>query len=132
MLLAGALGFQPIVFDIETRFSFKWKRVTRPQYHLALFILLGLYKGRRKEAILSLRWSKIDLVREKIDFRREHTAETKKKRGFCRLPTRLKPHLVRAKGEGSNIGLVIQWESSAIENIKTVLNNAVRRVYLKG
>ncbi len=132
MLVAGALGFQPIVFDIETRMPSKWKRVTRPQYHLALFILFGLYTGRRKEAILSLRWSKVDLVRGKIDFRRDRTAETKKKRGFCSLPTRLKPHLVRAKGEGLNIGHVIQWEGAAIENIKTAFNNAVRRVYLKG
>ena len=115
ILIAGALGFQPVAYDIRTRLPLKWKRVTRPQYHLALFILLGLYTGRRKEAILSLRWPKVDLVRDRIDFRRERRAETKKKRGFCTLPARLKPHLVRAKGEGPNIGPVIQWEGAAIE-----------------
>ena len=131
ILIAGALWFQPIVYDIRTRLPSKWKRVTRPQYHLALFILLGLYTGRRNEAILSLRWPKIDLVRDRIDFRRERTGETKKKRGFCTLPARLKPHLVRTKGDGLNIGPVIQWEGAAIEDIKTTFKNAVRRVYLK-
>jgi integrase len=91
MLVAGALGFQPTVLDIQSRLPIKWKRVTRPQYHLALFILIGLYTGRRKEAILSLRWPKVDLVRGKIDFRRDQTTETKKKRGRCALPHRLRP-----------------------------------------
>jgi integrase len=132
MLIAGALGFQPTVFDIETRFPLNWKRITRPQYHLPLFILLGLYTGRRKEAILSLRWSKVDLVRGKVDFRREGTPETKKKRGRCALPARLRPHLIRAKGDAPNIGHVIQWEGAAIDEIKTSFKNAVRRVYLTG
>lgn len=130
MLVAGALGFQPVVMDVNSRLPSKWKRVSRPQYHLALFILLGLYTGRRKEAILSLRWSKVDLVRGRIDFRRDNTLETKKKRGFCTLPARLKPHLVRAKGEGPNIGHVIQWEGAGIDDIKTAFNNAAKRAYL--
>jgi integrase len=132
ILIAGALGFQPTVIDIKTRLPVKWKRITRPQYHLALFILLCIYTGRRKEAILSLRWSKVDIVRGKIDFRRDGTAETKKKRGRCALPARLRPHLIRAKGEAPNIGHVIRWEGAAIDEIKTSFNNAVRRVYLKG
>jgi integrase len=132
MLVAAALGFQPVAYDIENRLPMKWRRVCRPQYHLCLFILIGLYTGRRKEAILSLRWPKIDLARGKIDFRRDGTPETKKKRGLCAIPTRLKPHLVRARGTGHNIGHVIQWEGNAIDEIKTAFNNAVRRVYLKG
>ncbi len=69
-LAAAALGFQPVACDIENQLPMKWKRVSRPQYHLCPFILIGLYTGRRKEAILSLRWPKIDLARGKIDFRR--------------------------------------------------------------
>ena len=53
ILVAAALGFQPMAYDIENRMPMKWKRVSRPQYHLCLFILIGLYTGRRKEAILS-------------------------------------------------------------------------------
>src|SRR5262245_56456757 len=37
--------------------------------YLPLFILIGLYTGRRKEAICSLRWPQVDLVNRLIDFR---------------------------------------------------------------
>jgi hypothetical protein len=36
--------------------------------HLPLFILVGLYGGARKEAILSLRWLQVDLDAGRIDF----------------------------------------------------------------
>jgi integrase len=130
VLVAAALGFQPIAYEIETHLPMKWKRVCCPQYDLCLFILIGLYTGRRKEAILSLRWPKIDLVHGKIDFRRDGTPETKKKRGLCTIPIRLKPHLVRARGTGHNIGHVMLWEGDAVGDIKTAFNNAVRRAYL--
>lgn len=130
MLLAAALGFQPTAFDIERRVPLSWKRVAPAQYHLCLFIHLGLYTGWRKEAILSLRWSKVDLGRSKIDFCRDGTPETKKKRGLCAIPPRLRPYLVRASGVGHNIGHVILWEGKAIEDIKTTFNNAVVRAYL--
>lgn len=131
MLLVGALGFSPVLFDCHTREPIRWKRVSCPQYHLALFILIGLYTGRRKEAILSLRWSKVDLVRRKIDFRREGRQETKKKRGQCTIPSRLLPHLKRARKLEFDIGHVILWEGKPVGDIKTAFNNAVDRVYLK-
>lgn len=131
MLLAGALGFSPILFDIGNRQPLRWKRTSRPQYHLALFILIGLYTGRRKEAILSLRWPKVDLVRRKIDFRRDGLAETKKKRGQCAIPSRLLPHLWRARKLEFDIGHIILWEGKPVADIKTAFNNAVDRVYLK-
>jgi integrase len=38
--------------------------------------------------------------------------------------------LMRAKGEGLNIGHVIQWEGAAIEDSKTAFNNSVKRACL--
>ena len=131
LLLAGALEFEPILFDVRNRLPMRWKRTARPQYHLALFILIGLYTGRRKEAILSLRWPKVDLVRRKIDFRRDGVAETKKKRGQCTIPSRLLPYLRRARKLEFDIGHVILWEGKPVADIKTTFNNAVDRVYLK-
>lgn len=130
-LLAAALGFEPILYDMATRVPLKWKRVVKPQYHLALFILIGIYTGRRKEAILSLRWPKVDLVRRKIDFRRDGLSETKKKRGQCAIPPRLLFHLRRAKKLEFDIGNVIQWEGKPVADIKTSFNNAVDRAYLE-
>ncbi len=131
MLIAGALGFAPVLFDMRTRLPLQWKRVSRPQYHLALFILIGLYTGRRKEAILSLRWPKVDLARRRLDFRRDGEPETKKKRGQCTIPARLLPHLRRAKLHPHDLGHVITWEGEAIADIKTAFMNAVERVYLE-
>ena len=79
---------------------------------------------------MSLRWPKVDLNRGKIDFCRDGISETKKKRGMCAIPPRLRPHLVRAKGNGHKIGHVIIWEGEAIEDIKTAFNNVVKRAYL--
>jgi integrase len=39
--------------------------------YLPLFIVIGLYTGARKEAILSLRWSQIDLETSRINFARD-------------------------------------------------------------
>lgn len=38
-------------------------REPRVRLHLPLFIVLGLYTGQRKQAILSLRWPQVDLER---------------------------------------------------------------------
>jgi integrase len=57
--------------------------------YLPLFILLGLYTGARKEAILSLRWSQIDLANRRINFKHVSGAETAKRRAHIRIPRRL-------------------------------------------
>ena len=43
-------------------------RTPQARLYMPLFILLGLYTGRRKEAILSLRWPQVDLEAGRIDF----------------------------------------------------------------
>jgi integrase len=62
--------------------------------HLPLFMLLAVYTGRRKEAILGLRWANVDLVNRIIDFRRKGQPEKKnKKRGVCSIYDGLLGHL---------------------------------------
>jgi integrase len=120
LLIAGALGFDA-----------RGKRVARPQYHLALFILLGLYTGRRMEAILSLQWRQIDLKTGWIDFTKPGKAETRKKRGHCRIPDRLLPHLQRAAQFGHDVGPVISWAGKPIRNIRKAFETAAARVGLE-
>jgi integrase len=43
-------------------------RTPHARTYLPLFVLIGLYTGRRKEAILSLRWPQVDLEARTIDF----------------------------------------------------------------
>ena len=57
--------------------------------YLPLFILLGLYTGAREEAILSLRWTQVDLVRDRIDFNPPGRSETNKRRPIIPIPRRL-------------------------------------------
>ena len=49
--------------------------------YLPLFILIGLYTGRRKEAILSLRWPQVDLGAGRIDFEIPGRKRNNKRRG---------------------------------------------------
>jgi integrase len=131
MLVAGALGFMPVVYDVATRLPSRWKRIARPSYHLARFILIGLYTGRRKEAVLSLRWPAIDLARGWIDFRRAGEAETKKRRGRCRIPDRLLPHLKRVRRHPHEVGAVITWRGRGLADVQTSFDAAARRVFLE-
>lgn len=119
-LLAAALGFDAT-----------GKRVARPQYHLALFILLGIYTGRRKEAITSLQWRQVDFQTGWIDFTRPGQAETKKRRGRCRIPSKLLPHLRRASRFGSAVGPVISWAGKPAHDIKRTFNTGVARAGLE-
>jgi integrase len=100
-LLAGALGFAVVACDIGTRQPILWRRVAKPHYHLARFILVGLYTGTRHEAILQLRWHAntwggwIDLERGVL-YRRGHgDLETNKRRTPAPVADRLVPHLKR-------------------------------------
>ncbi|OYQ31467.1 hypothetical protein CHU95_20155 [Niveispirillum lacus] len=71
------------------------RRDRRTRWHLPLFVLVGYYTGRRKDAILSLRWEPnaegghVDLDKGVIDFRPVGRAETAKRRGRLQVPARL-------------------------------------------
>jgi integrase len=70
-------------------------RTEKARLYLPLFILIGLYTGRRKEAILSLRWPQVDLERGLIDFEIPGRQRTKKQRGAVPIPRKLLPHWKR-------------------------------------
>ena len=100
--------------------------------YLPLFILIGLYTGRRKEAILSLRWPQVDLDAGTIDFEIEGRKRTSKKRGSIRLPSRLLPHLVRARRRGSDLGYVLHDHGQRIGDVKKGFQAACKRAGLEG
>jgi integrase len=93
-------------------------RTRKARLYLPLFILLGLYTGRRKEAIMSLRWPQVDLAAGLIDFDIAGRARTKKRRGKVRIPARLLPHLQRARRRGTDLGHVLHINGKPIKNIK--------------
>ena len=104
----------------------------KARLYMPLFILIGLYTGRRKEAILSLRWSQIDLKTNLIDFRKPGEAETNKRRGRIPIPPQLIPRLRRARLRGSDLGPVLHISGRPIQNVKKGFAAACRRAGLEG
>ena len=107
-------------------------RTEQARLYMPLFILLGLYTGRRKEAILSLRWSQVDLEERLIDFETPGRERTKKRRGKVPIPTKLVPHLERARMRGTDLGYVLHINGQRIGNIKKGFAAACRRAGLEG
>ena len=107
-------------------------RTQQARLYMPLFILLGLYTGRRKEAILSLRWPQVDLEAGRIDFELAGRRRTNKKRGKVPIPARLMPHLRRAKKRGTEMGYVLHIDGKRIGDIKKGFAAACHRAGLEG
>ena len=104
----------------------------KARFYMPLFILIGIYTGRRKEAILSLRWPQIDLMANRIDFEIEGRERTKKRRGKVPIPKPLIPHLRRAQRRGSDLGPVLHINGKPIASIKKGFAAACRRAQIEG
>lgn len=86
--------------------------------YLPLFVLIGLYTGARKEAILSLRWSQVNLATRRINFARDDGRVTSKGRAHNQIPQRLLTFLRLAhKRRHSDIGYVIHDKGKPILDI---------------
>ena len=107
-------------------------RTPQARLYLPLFILLGLYTGRRKEAILSLRWPQVNFEAGVINFEVPGRQRTNKKRGKVRIPRKLVPHLRRARRRGTDLGYVLHDHGRRIGDIKKGFAAACRRAGLEG
>lgn len=86
--------------------------------YLPMFILMGVYTGARKDAILKLRWPDVDLKNRYIDFTKYDT-NSNKKGAKIRIPNRLYRHLLAHKARGTDIGYVIHRNQKPLQDIKT-------------
>jgi integrase len=91
---------------------------------LSLFIVIGLWSGRRKEAILSLKWSQVDFETGLVDFRAPGTETSTKRRGIVRVPSRRLGHLRRAR-KHSKGEYVVSWNGDRMGDIKRSFTTAV-------
>ncbi|MCW0206024.1 MAG: site-specific integrase [Achromobacter sp.] len=101
------------------------------QWHLALFIRLGLYTGARAEAILSLRWPQVDLERRLIDFNPPGRARTKKGRPIIPIPGRLLAPLRAARRRGTDLGPVLHYFGEPVGSVKKAFARACQRAELE-
>lgn len=100
--------------------------------YLPLFVLVALYTGARKEAILSLKWPQVDLKAKRVTFAVPGRAKTKKKRPTLPIPRRLMTFLRLAwRRRSSDIGPVIHIDGKPILRIDKGFRTAVIRAGLK-
>jgi integrase len=107
-------------------------REPRVRLHLPLFILVGLYGGARKEAILSLRWPQVDLDAGRIDFNTPGARRTNKRRARIPIPKRLLAHLRRARRRGTELGFVVNENGKRLGDVKRGFASACQRAGLEG
>lgn len=67
------------------------------RWHLSFFILMALYTAARKEALLTLKWSQVDLERGVIDLNKPGDKITNKRRAIVPIPSKLMTFLKIAK-----------------------------------
>lgn len=96
----------------------------RCRLYLPLFILMGLYTGSRKGAILSLRWPQVDLERGRINFNPPGRKRTSKGRPIIPIPRGLRWFLKRARLRGGDLGYVINRHGERIKDIKRAFASA--------
>lgn len=71
------------------------RRDYRSKYNLQLFIIVGLYTGARRGAIMELEWSQIDFDNRTLDFNKLGTLKTNKRRARIPMGRKLHGHLYR-------------------------------------
>lgn len=72
------------------------RRDYRARGHLPLYIMILLYTGQRRGAVLDLQWSQVDFIRSRINFNAPGRKQTKKLRPIIPIPRGLLAHLRRA------------------------------------
>ena len=112
-----------------------WRNPTSK--HLAKFILVALYAGTRKTAILRLRFmphlsgGHVDIERGKLYRRGATQAETKKRQPPITITPRLLAHLRRWEHLGKG-RWVVDYRGNGVSSIKTAWNTAVKDAGLDG
>jgi integrase len=113
----------------EASLLLRASRTEKARLYLPIFILLGLYTGRRKEA---LRWPQVNLGAGLIDFEVAGRQRTNKKRGKVPIPRKLLSHLKRARRRGSDLGYVLHINGEPIGDINKGFAAACRRAGIEG
>lgn len=91
--------------------------------HVRLFVRLALSTGARRNAILGLRWSQIDLKTSRIDF---GEGSRNKRRSVVPVNATLKAELLKAK-EVATTDYVIEYGGHHVSDLRTGLDAAAAR-----
>lgn len=93
------------------------KQKSAPTDHLRFYVLIGLYTGARKKAILNLKWDQVDLSKGVIDFRpKEDTGN--KRYGIVPIHRRLMTFLKILRKRGTAEGYVLHINQKPIKDVR--------------
>ena len=104
------------------------------RWHLSFFILMALYTAARKEALLTLQWSQVDLERGIIDLNKPGDKITNKRRAIVPIPNRLMTFLRIARSrapEDCANHYVINYYGKPVLRIDQSFRRVVRDAGLK-
>jgi integrase len=161
LLIAGSLGwYREFWCDVPTRRQqWRWRRYAGGiNRHLARFILLGLYTGSRKQALLGAQWMAnvtggwIDLDRSIMYRKAAEQEETKKRQPATRLGRRIQAHLRRWKSLDDQARViaakqneseqeakplpvylhVVSWRGGGVRSVRTAWDAAIELAWLDG
>ncbi len=113
------------------RLLWESRRQEKARLHLPLFILIALYTGARREAILSLCWTQVDLVAGRINFNEPGRQRTNKQRPTIPIPRGLRWFLAKAQARASS-PYVIAYEGQRVVGMRRAFGAACRRAGLEG
>ena len=94
--------------------------------HLQQFILLGFRTGRRKEAILSLRWDQVNLERGYIEWLLDGEVETAKGKPKSKIQRKLLAYLKILRRRNPLATYVIELKGKRIGNPRNSFNSACK------
>lgn len=104
----------------------------RARGYLPLFILLGIYTAARHSAILSLKWSQVDLEAGLLDLHTKGEERTNKGKALIPIPKRLMTFLRHAKRKGSPNGYVVHENQRGFQSVKKTFGEACKLAGLDG
>lgn len=133
------LLIHPVKVSLPTKSKPKERYLTRDEIaallwaspkHLRQFILISVYTGRRKRAVLDLKWRPngesgwVDLDAGMIHFLGVHEVESSKGKGSIQVVPSLLAHLRRWNASDPNSGGVIIYNNKPIKDVKKTFSQA--------
>lgn len=98
-------------------------------YHVKMFIVLAIYTGQRKGAILDLQWSMVNLKNRRINFNPPGRVQTNKRRSDVPISNEL--YLYLQEAQKSKTKYVVSYKGKQVLDIKKGFAAACKAAGLK-
>jgi len=98
-------------------------------WHLKLFLVISFQSGHRKQAVLELTWDRVDFRNRSINFIKNNSEETNKRRGVIFFKEHSELHnLLNIGYKRKTCDFVIEWNGTRVQNIKHAWDNTLYKL----